>query len=78
MDSEHHKLFCMGAAQDRLPWGPAIVCREYWKEASRCMIQASLDVGFYHVLVASELPLDCERVDRIECTNMGTVPVAAS
>ena len=27
MDSEHHKLFCMGAAQDRLPWGPAIVCR---------------------------------------------------
>jgi hypothetical protein len=39
MDSEHDKLFCMGAAHDSLPWGPAIVCREYLKEVSRCMIQ---------------------------------------
>ncbi len=58
--------------------GPPIMYREYLKEASRCTIQASLDVGFYHVLVASELQLDREHVDRIACTNMGTVPVAAS
>ena len=26
--------------------GPLIVCREYLKEASRCMIQATFDVAF--------------------------------
>src|SRR6516164_9769047 len=34
----------MGAAHDRLPWGPALMWRESLKEASRCMIQASADV----------------------------------
>src|SRR5215510_6477018 len=28
------------------PGGPAIVWREYWKEASRCTIQAGFDVPF--------------------------------
>ncbi len=28
------------------PGGSAIVCREYLKEVSRCMIQATLDVSF--------------------------------
>src|SRR6266705_1467736 len=41
----------MGAAHDRLPWGPAIVCREYLKEASRCMIQVAGYVSFNGPLV---------------------------
>jgi hypothetical protein len=32
------------------PGGPAIVCRAYWKEASRCMIQAGFDVPFQYPL----------------------------
>jgi hypothetical protein len=47
------------------------------KEASRCRIEAARAIGFSHGLVASALPLDRARAERIECTNMGTVPVAA-
>src|SRR4030095_6402496 len=36
----------MGAAHDRLPGGPAIMWREYLKEASRCTIQTPFDVSF--------------------------------
>jgi hypothetical protein len=62
MDSEHDKLFCMEAAHDRLPWGPAIVCRESLKEASRCMIQ----VAFY---VELDEPLcTCPVLDTLECS----------
>jgi hypothetical protein len=60
-----------------LPWH-ALGCLGFLKEASTCRIDAALDIGFYHVLGASELQLDRERADRIACTNMGTVPVAAS
>ena len=35
----------MGAAYDRLPWGPAIGCRAYLQEASRWMIQVSPHIG---------------------------------
>src|SRR5215831_7645730 len=37
----------MRAAHDRLSWGSAIVCREYLKEVSRCMIQKAAYVGLY-------------------------------
>src|SRR5215831_1782533 len=37
----------MGTSHERLPLvGPLIVCREYLKEASRCMIQAGLYIAF--------------------------------
>ena len=55
MDSQHDKLFYMEAAHDSLPWEPAIVCREYLKEASRCMIQVAGYVAFYHPLVVLSL-----------------------
>ena len=41
----------MRAAHDRLSWGSAIVCREYLKEVSRCMIQVASYVAFNHPLV---------------------------
>ena len=50
MDSSHDKLFYMGAAHDRLPWGPAIMWRESLKEASRCMIQVALYIELYEPL----------------------------
>jgi hypothetical protein len=37
----HYKLFCMRSSYERHAWADTpIVCCEYLKEASRCMIQA--------------------------------------
>src|SRR5262249_29925745 len=41
----------MRAAHDRLSWGSAIVCREYLKEVSRCMIQVARYVSLNDPLV---------------------------
>src|SRR6516162_8636741 len=55
----------MGAAHDRLPWGPALMWRESLKEASRCMIQASANVRIEYPLT-TVLPVH-SRVDGFNC-----------
>jgi hypothetical protein len=43
----HYKLFCMRSSYERHAWADTpIVCCEYLKEASRCMIQTPFDISF--------------------------------
>src|SRR5256712_10586792 len=42
------------------PAGPAIVWRESWKEASRCMIQCAFDIGIHHPWAGGVRPCQTE------------------
>src|ERR1700751_3996484 len=55
----------MGAAHDRLSWGPAIRWREYLKEASRCTIEEPTDVRIKHPVDIALLNAHRHRIERI-------------
>src|SRR5882762_1765582 len=66
----------MGAAYDRLPWGPTTVCREYLKEASRCTIQEAAYVGLYEDVDRLLLEGTSQCVQALVGTTLGAVAVA--
>src|SRR5262249_13542235 len=48
------------------------------KEASRCRIEARLDVGFHHPGLSSELELDGQCIHRIQGAYLGPIPIATA
>jgi len=61
------------------PGGPAIVWREYWKEASRCTLQCAFDIGIDHPWSCGVGPCQAKNFfDRVVTSSARAKPVADS